>query len=134
MKEIRLTFERLQKMRIDDEFTKQKKNFFTKMLYDRKIALIWTFKEMRKIKLKITSSIRIRTIKHKTWQNSEFHIFRAFIEIVFEMIKDQMKTKTLEYCHELYRSSWFLVKKEKSSKYRIINVIFKDKQDYHTRC
>ncbi len=101
-----------------------RKIFFTKMLYHRKIVLIWTFKKMRRLRSKMISSIKTRTIEHKTWQHFEFHISRAFMRVVSKMIRNRMKTKILEYCYESYRNSWFLVKKKKKEKYKIINAIF----------
>ncbi len=44
---------------------------------------------------------------------------------VAEMIKDRIKDNVLKFCYEFYRNSWFLVKKKKKEKYRLINVVLK---------
>ncbi len=47
------------------------------------------------------------------------------IEIVAKMIKDRIKNDVFEFCYELYRNSWFLMKKKKKEKYRLINAALK---------
>ncbi len=39
------------------------------------------------------------------------------------MIKNRIKNDVLKFCYEFYRNFWFLVKKKKKEKYRLINVV-----------
>ncbi len=45
------------------------------------------------------------------------------MKTVAEMIKNRIKDDVLKLCYEFYRNSWFLVKKKKKKKYRLINVV-----------
>ncbi len=122
-KEARLKFERIQRMQIKNELLKREKELLLEMLFNREIAFFWDFIEKDSVRSKITSLMKIRTMFHEAWQILEFQIFKALIEIVAEMIKDRIKNDVLEFCYELYRNSWFLVKKKKKEKYRLINVV-----------
>ncbi len=124
-KEARLKFERIQRMQIKNEFLKREKELLLEMLFNRKIPFFWDFIEKDLIRSKITSLMKIRTMSHEAWQIFEFQIFKALIEIVAEMIKNRIKNDVLELCYEFYRNSWFLVKKKKKEKYRLINVVLK---------
>ncbi len=44
---------------------------------------------------------------------------------IAEMIKNRIKNDVLKLCYEFYRNSWFLFKKKKKEKYRLINVVLK---------
>ncbi len=124
-KEARLKFERIQRMQIENELLKREKELFFEMLFNREIALFWDFIEKDSIRSKITSFMKIRTMFHEAWQILEFQIFKALTEIVAKMIKNRIKSDVLEFCYESYRNSWFLVKKKKKEKYRLINVVLK---------
>jgi hypothetical protein len=95
------------------------------MLFNREIAFFWDFIEKSSVRSKITSLMKIRTMSHEAWQIFEFQILKTLTEIVSEMIKNRMQNDVLEFCYELYRNSWFLVKKKKKEKYRLINVALK---------
>ncbi len=112
-KKARLKFERIQRMQIKNELLKCENELLFKMLFNREIALFWDFIEKDSIRSKITSFMKTRTMSHKAWQIFEFQIFKALIEIVAEMIKNRIKNDVLESCYELYRNSWFLMKKKK---------------------
>ncbi len=124
-KEARLKFERIQRMQIKNELLKRKKELFFEMLFNREIAFFWDFIEKDSIRSKVTSFMKIRTMSHEAWQILEFQIFKALIEIVAKMIRDRIKSDVLKFCYEFYRNSWFLVKKKKKEKYRLINVVLK---------
>jgi hypothetical protein len=69
--------------------------------------------------------MKIRTVSHEAWQVSEFQILKALMRTIAEMIKKRIKNDVLKFCYESYRNSWFLVKKKKKEKYRLINVVLK---------
>ena len=95
------------------------------MLYRRKICLIWKFSKIEKIKSKISSSVKIRTIFHQIWQVSNFQISRALNDVISMMIKKRLRNKVLKLYYNSYRNFWFLVKKKKIEKYLFINTILK---------
>ncbi len=47
------------------------------------------------------------------------------MRIIAEMIKNRINNDVLKFCYEFYRNFWFLVKKKKKEKYRLINVVLK---------
>jgi hypothetical protein len=112
-------------MQIKNELLKREKELLLKMLFNREIAFFWDFIEKNSVRSKVTSLMKIRTMSHEAWQILEFQIFKALIKIVAEIIKNRIKNDVLEFCYELYRNSWFLVKKKKKEKYRLINVALK---------
>jgi hypothetical protein len=124
-KEARLKFERIQRMQIKNELLKREKELLFEMLFNREIALFWDFIEKDSVRSKVTSLMKIRTMSHEAWQILEFQILKALIEIVAKMIKNRIKSDVLKLCYESYRNSWFLVKKKKKKKYRLINVALK---------
>ncbi len=127
-KETRLKFERIQRIQIKNELLKRKKELLLEMLFNREIALFWNFIEKDSIRLEITSLMKIRTMSHEAWQIFEFQIFKTLTKIVAEMMKNRIKDEVLEFCYEFYRNSWFLVKKKKKEKYRLINVVLEMNQ------
>jgi hypothetical protein len=120
-KKARLKFKRIQRMQIKNELLKREKELLLEMLFNREIAFFWNFIEKNSIRSKVTSLTKIRTMSHETWQILEFQILKALTEIVAEMIKNRIKNDVLEFCYELYRNSWFFVKK----KNRLINIVLK---------
>jgi hypothetical protein len=124
-KKARLKSERIQRMQIENELLKREKELLLKMLFNREIAFFWDFIEKDSIRSKITSFMKIRTMSHEAWQILEFQILKALTRIVAKMMKDRIKDDVLEFCYEFYRNSWFLVKKKKKEKYRLINVVLK---------
>jgi hypothetical protein len=112
-------------MQIKDELLKREKELLFEMLFNREIALFWDFIEKDSVRSKVTSLMKIRTMSHEAWQIFEFQIFKALIEIVAKMIRNRIKNDVLKFCYEFYRNSWFLVKKKKKEKYRLINVVLK---------
>ena len=121
-RESQLTEKRIKKMLFEEKLTKQERNLLLEMLYRREAALTWNFSKIEKVRKKIISSQKIRTMKHETWQTSEFSIFKTLNEMIVEMLRERIDNEILKSCHELYQNSWFLMKK-KSNKYRMINAI-----------
>ena len=121
----RLWNDRLSRIRIDEKLSVQKKKLLTEMLYRRKICLIWKFSKIEKIKSKINSSVKIRTIFHQIWQISNFQISRALNDVISMMIKKRLRNKILKSCYNSYRNFWFLVKKKEIEKYRFVNATLK---------
>ena len=64
-RDIRLIFERLKRIRIENELNDQKKKLFIEMFYRRKIAMSWNFSEIKQVKPEIYFSVKIRIIFHK---------------------------------------------------------------------
>ena len=62
----RLIFERLSMIRIRNILKKNEKKLLIEMLYRKKVCLFWKFSEIKKVKSKIISSLKIKTIFHKT--------------------------------------------------------------------
>ena len=121
----RFTFDRFDKIIVKNELTIQKRNLLIEILYNRKIVLSWKFSKMKKIRSEIVFSQIIKIIKYRVWQISKFSIFKIFTKIMTKMLKKQINRNILKFCHDSYRNSWFLVKKKKSNKYKIINAILK---------
>ncbi len=124
-KEARLKSERIQRMQIENELLKRERELLLEMLFNREVVLFWDFIEKDSVRSKVTSLMKIRTMLHEAWQILEFQILKALTEIVAEMIRDRIKNDVLKSCYEFYRNSWFLVKKKKKEKYRLINVVLK---------
>ncbi len=64
-KETRLKSERIQRMQIEDELLKRKKEFFFEMLFNREIAFFWNFIEKNSIRSEVSSFMKIRIISHE---------------------------------------------------------------------
>lgn len=47
-----------------DRMTEQKKEVFTKMLYNKKVVLIWDFMEIEKVSKKVAPPQKIQTVDH----------------------------------------------------------------------
>jgi hypothetical protein len=112
-KKARLKFERIQRMQIENELLKREKELLLEMLFNREVAFFWNFIEKDSIRSKVTSRMKIRTMSHEAWQIFEFQILKALTKIVAKMMRNRIKDDVLEFCYELYRNSWFLVKKKK---------------------
>ena len=82
------------------------------MLFWKKICLIWNFSKIKQIRSKMISSLKIKIIFHKTWQISDFSIFKSLNNIVSQMITKRLKNEILKFCYESYRNFWFLIKKK----------------------
>ena len=76
----RLTSKRLRRIRINEKLFKKK--LLIKMLFQKKICLIWNFSKIKRIRSKIISSLKIKISFHKTWQISDFSIFKLLNDIV----------------------------------------------------
>src|SRR5436190_16990711 len=76
--------------------------------------------KLGKIHPEIISPQKIQTIPHEAWQASSFLIPKDLLRIIIKMLQSYVKAGVLEYCNELYRNPWFLVKK-KCGKYHIVN-------------
>jgi hypothetical protein len=124
-KKARLKSERIQKMQIKDELLKRKKKLLLEMFFNRKIAFFWDFIEKDSIRFEISSFMKIRTISHEAWQVFKFQVFKALMKTIAKMIKNRIKNDALKFCYDFYRNSWFLVKKKRKEKYRLINVVLK---------
>lgn len=116
----RLTPERAERMKIGDELTPQERDVFLEMLYNREGALAWAFNEIGKISEDIAEPQVIRTVPHEAWQAKGFHIPKALMQTVVDIVGDRKKKSLLENCYGPYRNSYFLVKK-KDKGYRLIN-------------
>jgi hypothetical protein len=114
-KKTRLKSKFLKRIRFDDELTKTEKDFFIAMFYNCKTALIWGFFEMKCIRSKVSSFIKLRTIKHKIWQNLYFQVFRVLIDLIVDIMRKKIKSEILKYCHESYKNLWFLIKQKKTN-------------------
>ena len=121
----RLWNDQLSRIWIDEKLSVQKKKLLIEMLYRRKTCLTWKFSKIEKIKSKINSLMKIRTIFHQIWQISNFQISRALNDVISMMIKKRLRNKILKSCYDSYRNFWFLVKKKKIEKYRFVNAILK---------
>ena len=119
------TFNWFDKMIVKNKLTIQKRNFLIEILYNQKTVLSWKFSKMKKIRSEIVFSQIIKIIKHHVWQISKFLIFKTFTKIMTKMLKKRINQNILKFCYNSYRNSWFLIKKKKSNKYKIINAILK---------
>ena len=73
----------------------------------------------------VVASVTIRTVKHETWQTSNFPVPQALLLKIIEMFCEQKKFKLLKNCDNLYHNSWFLMKKKTADEYWKMNVIIK---------
>lgn len=71
---LRLEPERLQKMIVRNSMTLAEKNLFTEMLFNREAALACDFSEVGRVKRKVASPQKIRTVEHTAWQVPGFRI------------------------------------------------------------
>ena len=90
------------------------------MLYNREAVLAWDLSEIGCVKEEVAPPQEIRTIPYEAWQAPGFPIPKVLEKIVIKMLKEMLKSGTLERCHGPYRNPWFLVRK-KNGMYRIVN-------------
>jgi hypothetical protein len=112
-------------MQMKDQLLEREKELFLKMLFNRETTFFWNFIEKDAIRVEISSFIKIRIVSHEAWQVLEFQVFKTLIKTIAEMIKNRIKNDVLKFCYEFYRNLWFVVKKKKKEKYRLINVVLK---------
>ena len=123
--ESRLINERLKKIIVKNELILKERNVLTKMLFNKKTTIIWEFSKMKRVKSEVASSQKIKTMSHKAWQSSAFFISNTFNEINIKILQNRIDRSILEFCHELYRNLYFLIKKKKFEKYQLINATMK---------
>ena len=87
------------------------------MLYNQETALAFDYSEMRCLKKKVQSSVKIKMIKHTLWQISLFLILKMLISKMTMMLKKQKANDLLKKCNRFYHNFWFLVKKKTFNKY-----------------
>ena len=119
-KGIRLTPERIEKMKIGEFLTPKERELLIGMLFNREEALAWDFTEKGIIKESVAEYPKIRTVPHKAWQQAAFQPPKALHEVAVDMVKQRLKNGVLEPSYGPYRNPWFLVKKG-NGKYRLIN-------------
>ena len=102
-----------------------KKKLLIEMLYCRETCLVWKFSKIKKIKSKISSTVKIRTVFHQIWQISNFQILRALNDVISMMIKKRLRNKILKSCYDSYRNFWFLVKKKRSKNIDLSTLFWK---------
>ena len=77
---------------------------------------------MGKVKKKVASTQKIRTIEHKAWQVLGFQISKALTSTVIEMLQKRLKMGVIEPCHGFYQNFWYLVMKSTPGKYPLVNL------------
>ena len=113
----RLISKCLQKMLFNAELFSQKRDLMIKLLYRRKIALIWNFNKINTVKSKIMKNQKIRIVFHKVWQISDFFVFKTLKSIVIKMLQKRFNAELLKSCFKFYQNSWFLINKKIKNKY-----------------
>jgi hypothetical protein len=121
----RLTKERVSKLIVGSDLTKQEKAVFTEILYNREKVLAFDFSHCGKIHLDVAPPQVIKTVEHKAWQVPRFPVPKALVPVVVKMLQERLKNGVLEYCDSPYRNPWFLAKKKEAGKYRLINATMK---------
>ena len=91
------------------------------MLYNQEAALTFNYSKMNCLKEKVQSLMKIKMIKHISWQASSFFILKALILKMTAMLKKQKANSLLKKCNEPYQNSWFLIKKKISEEYQKVN-------------
>jgi hypothetical protein len=90
-KKARWKSERIQRMQIENELLKRKKELFLEMLFNREIALFWNFIEKNSIRFEVSLFMKIRIVSHEIWQVFEFQVLKALMKTVAQIIKDRIK-------------------------------------------
>lgn len=109
-------------MIIRPSLIKKEKNILVEMLLNQRKVIAFLFEKIGIVNFNIALLQEIQTISHKAWQMQGFAISKTFISIVTEMLQEYFNWRTLKLCHGPYKNSWFLVKKKKKDKYKLINV------------
>ena len=113
----RLTPERLAQMRIGGDFLSEaEKQLFVDILFNYEGAIAFDDTEMGMLKSEIEPPIIIHTVPHKPWQQPNLRLPKAMQEIATKIVKDKLARGMLEHSQAPYRSRFFLVPKENSSK------------------
>ena len=91
------------------------------MLRNQKKTFVWNYSEMGCLCSDVMASVMIRTVKHKTWQASNFPVLQTLLPKVVGILCEQKKFRLLEDCDGPYCNSWFLMKKKTAGKYWKMN-------------
>jgi hypothetical protein len=67
-------------------------------------VLAWNLSEISYIKEEVTPPQEIRTISYKVWQAPEFLIFKVLEKIIIKILKEILKSGTLEKYYKSYRN------------------------------
>jgi hypothetical protein len=126
----RLTEERISKLKVGTGLTKEERELFVEMLYNREKALAFDFSYCGMVRREVAPPQVIKTVEHKAWQCPGFPIPKALLLTAIEMLKARIARGVLEYRHRPYRNLWFLAKKKEPNTYRLIN---RDKQTNDSR-
>src|SRR5580700_9403776 len=117
----RLTEERISKLKVGTGLTKEERELFVEMLYNREKALAFDFSHCGMVRREVAPLQVIKTVEHKAWQCPGFPILKALLPTAIEMLKARIVRGVLEYGHGPYRNLWFLAKKKEPNTYRVIN-------------
>jgi hypothetical protein len=117
----RLTEERISKLKMGTGLTKEERELFVEMLYNREKALAFDFSHCGMVRAEVAPPQVIKTVEHKAWQCPGFPIPKALLPTAIEMLKARIARGVLEYGHGPYRNPWFLAKKKEPNAYRLIN-------------
>ena len=109
-------------MFFDAKLISQERKLMLKLLYRQKVALIWNFSEIDRVKSKIIKNQKIRTMSYKIWQVFNFSVSRILKLVIVNMLQKQINVELLKSCFKSYCNSWFLINKKVKNKYQMINV------------
>jgi hypothetical protein len=116
----RVTKERLVEMKIAEWLLPREREMLEEVFLCREAALSFDFAESGRVHHDVTPPVKINTVPHEAWKESNFPVPMSLREEVNKMIQDRLGRGTLEYSKSPYRNPWFLVKK-KDKGYRLIN-------------
>lgn len=108
----RLTPERLANLHIGSQVTREERDLFIQMLYNREAALSWEFTESGRIHPDVCPPYKIRTVEHKAWQARGFAVPKKLEQVVVNMANARLNRGTWERCDSQYRNPWHLVPKK----------------------
>ena len=113
----------MQKIFFDTKLFLQERELMLKLFYRRKVAFIWNFSEIDKVRSEIMKNQKIQTMSHKVWQIFDFSVLKILKFIVVNILQKRINAEFLKLYFEFYRKSWFLINKKIRNKYQIINVV-----------
>ena len=98
---------------------------FEELIINRKGAIAFDQKEVRKIYKDVSPLILIKTILHKAQQEKNFPCLKALMLVVVKMLLERLDRGVLEKCNRPYKNPQFLVAKKLASTYKLINAAIK---------
>ena len=117
----RLTLEQIAELRIGPHLTLNEREILLEMLYNREVAISYSFETIRRVSESVAPPQEIQTVSHKLWQVKGFQIPKALHPTTISMLKQRLKMGVIEPCYGPYRNPWYLVKKNKPGEYRLVN-------------